>query len=300
VPDSARWRCDCGGSLVLADDGGASPVPVPLGAGSTPEALIEACGRHVRAKLEYLSPTGSFKARGAEVLVGLAVAVGAERLVADSSGNAGAALVAAARVARLPIEVFVAASASPAKLARIGDAAVVVNGTREDVAAAAQARVAVTGAFYASHVHNPWFWEGVGRFVEELDPRPDSVVVPLGNGTLVLGARRSGCRIVAVQAAACAPIAEAFAAGRDGVVPVEGRPTVADGIAIAAPARGDEVLGAVRASGGRVLRVSEAEIGAAQRSLAAQGHEVEPTAAVATAAVSQLTEDDGEVVLVVS
>jgi threonine synthase len=273
---------------------------VRIGAGSTPEVVVELCGRRVRAKLEHRSPTGSFKDRGAEVLVGLAVAVGAERLVADSSGNAGAALVAAAAVAGLPIEVFVASSAEPAKVARIGSAAVVVDGTREDVAAAAVARVEASGAFYASHVHNPWFWEGVGRFVDELDPPPDSLVVPLGNGTLVFGARPSGRRIVAVQAAACAPIAEAFAAGRDEVAPIRAGRTVADGIAIAAPARGTEVLRAVRASGGRVLRVGEDEIDAARRALAAQGEDVEPTAAVASAAVPQLGDDDGDVVVVVS
>lgn len=309
APDARRWRCDCGGGFVLDDEGGGdAPAPVSLGAGSTPEVPVVAAGRRLRAKLEFLAPTLSFKDRGAEVLVGLAVAVGAERLVADSSGNAGTAIAAHAAHADLPAEVFVAASTSAPKLAQTeahGAAVVRIDGTREDVAAAAVERVRQGDAFYASHVHNPWFWEGVSTMIDELDPLPDTLLLPLGNGTLVLGAlaglRRRGavgrCRIVAVQASACAPIAAAFAAGADDVAPVVGHATAAEGIAIAAPPRGANVLAAVRATGGRVVTVDEPAIVAAGDELAAQGLYVEPTAAACVAGAHALTDDDGEVVV---
>lgn len=305
--DARRWRCDCGGLLGLAPTG-SSPAPVAVGAGSTPEEVVHVGGRRVRAKLEHVAPTGSFKDRGAEVLVGLAVAVGASRLVVDSTGNAGAAIAAHGAAAGLPVEVFVSASASPGKVAAVerqGASLVRIDGTREDVAAAAIVRVGETGAFYASHVYNPWFFEGVSRLVDELDPLPDTVLVPVGNGTLVLGVLSAldrldaigRCRIVGVQAAACAPVARAFAAGLDRVDPVAGGSTIADGITIGAPPRGAEVLAAVRATGGRVVAVQDSAIEQALAELADQGHRLDPTAAVAPAGARWLTDDDGDVVV---
>jgi threonine synthase len=284
APDATRWRCDCGGWLDLDRDGaGDAPEPVRLGTWPTPEVDVVIEGRRLRAKVEHEGPTRSFKDRGAEVLVGLAVAVGAEALVADSSGNAGAALAAHAAVAGLPLTVFVAGSTSPSKLARItrhGAAVVPVGGTREDVATAAIGRVEASGAFYASHVYNPWFWEGTANMVLELDPLPDTLLLPYGNGTLVLGARSAlrhlgavdRCRIVAVRAATI--------------------PTVAEGIAIASPARDAEVRAAVD----RVVTVEDDEILTAQAELAQQGRFVEPTAAACFAGARWLTDDDGSVV----
>jgi threonine synthase len=284
LPDAHRWRCDCGGWLDLDQDGGGdAPAPVRLGSWPTPEVEVVACGRRLRAKVEHEGPTRSFKDRGAEVLVGLAVAVRADRLVADSSGNAGAAIAAHAAAAGLALTVFVPASTSPSKLARLaehGAVVVPVEGTREDVAVAAIAEVESTGAFYASHVYNPWFWEGTATMVLELDPLPDTLLLPFGNGTLVLGARSAlrqldafdRCRVVAVRAAA--------------------HPTVAEGIDIAAPARGAEVLAAVE----RVVTVEEDEILAAQQELAEQGFAVEPTAAACLAGARWLTDADGSVV----
>ncbi len=299
-PDATRWRCDCGGALVLADDGGASVEPVSMGEGSTP--LVD-LGR-ARAKDETVNPTGSFKDRGAAVLLGLARAVGAEWVVADSSGNAGIAVAAYAAAAGLPAEVFVPATTSDAKravLGSLGATVVAVEGPREAAAAAAVERVETTAAFYASHVHNPWFWEGTGGLVDELDPVPDTLVVPVGNGTLVLGAaaalrrRQQLCRIVAVQVEACAPIAAAFAAGRERVEPVVAGSTAAAGVAIGAPARGAEVLAAVRATGGRVVTVGEAAVLAAADRLG-----VDPTAGVAPAALELLTDDDGTAITVLT
>jgi threonine synthase len=307
--DAVRWRCDCGGWLDLPPPGsGAQPEPVHLGEGRTPVVPVRIGGRTVQAKLEFLGPTLSFKDRGAAVLVGLARAVGARRLVADSSGNAGTALAAYAARAGLAIEVFVAASTAPAKLAQAvahGADVVTVAGDREAVAAQAIARVEDTGAFYASHVYNPWFWEGTKHVVTELAGTartglPSVLVLPAGNGTLVLGAHRAlreldlldRCRIVAVQAERCAPIARADAAGVDDVEPVTNDGTVAEGIAIAAPARGAEVLAAVRRTGGRVVTVTDDEAATVGDELARQGLFVEPTAAAAAAGVLRLTDDE--------
>jgi threonine synthase len=211
----------------------------------------------------------------------------------------------------LPCEVFVSAATSAPKLVQMrvhGATIQLVSGTREDVAAAAVNEVERTGAFYASHVWNPWFVEGTKAYVHELHAQlggalPDVLLLPVGNGTLLLGAWRALCelrdaghldalpRLVAVQSAACAPVAAAFAAGASEVAAVANLGTVAEGIAVAAPVRGREVLAAVRATGGDVLTVSDDEVLAAQAELARQGLFVEPTAAAPAAAVAQLSAD---------
>jgi threonine synthase len=224
-------------------------------------------------------------------------------VVADSSGNAGTAIAAYAARAELPCEVFVSAAMASSKVARINADVVTVKGTREDVAAAAAARVEETGAFYASHMWNPWFFEGTKHYVHELSAQlggrlPAALVLPVGNGTLVLGAWRAlqelgiTTPIIAVQAAGCAPVAEAFAAGRDHVRPVIDQGTIAAGIAIAEPVRGDEILAAVRATDGWIVTVTDEEILAAASELAGQGFLVEPTAAAPAAALQRVDIDD--------
>lgn len=311
VPDVTTWRCSCGGPFSLD---GSPPLPeavrrLSLGEGSTPVVDVRVAGRTVAAKVEFASPTLSFKDRGAVVLVAAALELGAEHLVADSSGNAGTAIAAYAARAALPCEVFVAAATSPGKLAHLRAVGAIVrsvDGSREDVAAAALERVDRGDAFYASHVWNPWFFEGTKQFVLEAYSQlrgqlPDTLVLPAGNGTLVLGAWRALQeidwlpRIVAVQAAACAPVAKAFVAGALDVAPVRNEGTIAEGIAIAAPVRGREILAAVRATDGSVVTVADEEVLEAQAELATQGLYVEPTAAAPAAAVRQL--DSGSSVL---
>ncbi|RCG33010.1 pyridoxal-phosphate dependent enzyme [Sphaerisporangium album] len=324
LPTAGRWRCDCGGLLDLpltpvrwpapAEvpslwrylDGGDVPWrEVSLGEGGTP--LVEEDGA-LYLKVEYASPTGSFKDRGAVVLVALARALGATRLVADSSGNAGTAVAAYAARAGVPAEIFVPAGTSEKKLRQIrghGAEVVVVEGSREDTAAAAIARVEETGAFYASHVYNPYFHEGTKTYSLEIFEQlggvvPETLVLPAGNGTLVLGAHRGFAglraagvidrvpRIVAVQAERCAPLAAAWAAGAKEPEAVRPGGTIAEGIAIADPARGSRILEAVADTGGAFVTVGEEEIAEAHAALAARGLWVEPTGAVSYAAVRRL------------
>jgi threonine synthase len=306
-PDATTWRCGhCGGPFSFASlnvPPPASLARVTMGEGDTPLATVRVGDRQVLAKLEVDGPTGSFKDRGAAVLIAAALDAGAIRLVADSSGNAGTAIAAYAARAGLPCEVFVSSALASSKLARIDAHVVVVKGTREDIAAAAVARVEETGAFYASHVWNPWFFEGTKQYVHELFAQlggrlPAALVLPAGNGTLVLGAWRAlqelgvTTPIIAVQAAGCAPVAEAFVSGAAHVGPVVDQGTIAAGIAIAEPVRGDEMLAAVRATGGGFVTVTDDEIAMAASELAGQGFLVEPTAAAPAAALEHIDVDD--------
>jgi threonine synthase len=305
------WRCRCGGLWDLqgprADPLATAPVwslwryqsvlPAPsfiwkkvsLGEGLTPLVPVRP---GLWGKLEYVSATGSFKDRGAAVMMSVAAGLGVERVVADSSGNAGRAVAAYAARAGIPAEVYVPESTAAPRVAAMeafGARVVVVAGDRAAAAALAGAAVEGTGAWYASHVYRPEFVHGVKTLAfelyEQLDGLPGTVVVPAGNGTLVLGLwlgfRQLGAgmpRLVAVQAERCAPLA--------GLAPSGG--TAAAGIAIAAPPRRTEVRAALLASGGGVVTVAEEALDLARADLARLGLAVEPTAAAAWAAVPAL------------
>ena len=296
------WRCPCGG---LFDIGGPwQPMldeAVTLGEGNTPivrsRTLPEA-----RFKLEFFSPTLSFKDRGAVVLASLAAQLGVGKAVVDSSGNAGTAAAAYFARAAIDCQVLVPASTSPEKLTQIaahGAELTLVPGSRADTAAAAMQIADRPGVFYASHVYHPYFMHGVKTYGYEIWRQsggvlPSAVLVPVGNGTLLLGCYLAFSELVAaglaermpallaVQAAGCAPLASAWQ-GCD----YPSAPTVAEGIAIAAPPRADQILAAVRASGGTIVTVDDDAVVAGRRTLAqGEGLFVEPTAAVCYAAAA--------------
>ena len=318
--DRSVWRCECGGPLDLSPgpefdssrldgcslwryrhtfDLPGCDRPVTMGEGQTPMVMLDDERPGVRAKLDFVMPTLSFKDRGAAVLVTVARAVGAEQLIADSSGNAGAAIAAYAARARIRCRVFVPDATATQKLAQLtayGAEVVTVRGSRADTASAAMRALQESDAFYASHVWHPVFLEGTKTFAYEAWEQlgrgaPEEVFLPVGNGTLLLGAalgfadlHRAGLidsipRLVAVQASACNPVERAWRTGVPVPTAVDCRPTSAEGIAIEAPVRGRQVLAAVRATGGRVIAVGEDAIVEAQAGLAARGLYIEPTAA---------------------
>ena len=281
----------------------AEPPGLSMGEGMTP--LIGVPGHPAAAvKVDYLMPTGSFKDRGAVLLAALAQDLAVTRMVADSSGNAGTAIAAYAARAGIACEVYVPAATSPGKVAQLrsyGATVHRVEGSREDTADAAIGAASRPGVFYASHAWHPLFLHGTKTYVfelwEQLGGRlPDALALPAGNGTLMLGCYL-GCRdllaqrlidrlpaITAVQAERCAPLAEAFARGLSGPVAVTSSATIAEGIAIARPPRGEQILSAVRDTGGAVVTVTDDQIRAAQADLARSGLYVEPTSAVCWAA----------------
>ncbi|MGW1410571.1 threonine synthase [Streptomyces sp. NPDC002403] len=291
----------------------ALPLSAPtttLGEGRTP--LVPLTGT-VSAKLDFLMPTLSFKDRGAVMLAELARRLSPERVVADSSGNAGTAVAAYCARASLPCTVYVPEGTSPKKTEQIrahGARLEIVPGDREATAAAARGAADVPGTFYASHVFNPYFLHGTKTYVyelwEDLGGRlPDAIAVPVGNGTLLLGAALATAELhaqgligrrpalIAVQAEAVSPLAAAFRAGADDLSDAPAGPTaatLAEGIAIPRPPRARAILAAVRESGGTFLTVTEDQIRAAQLDLAARGLYVETTGVACWAAVGGWTD----------
>ena len=242
---------------------------------------------------EFALPTGSFKDRGAAAVVADAVARGADRVSLDSSGNAGLAVAAAAARAGLRTVVRVAAGASPSKVALIRAAGARVEefATRAE---AVRACMEDRGSYDASHVRNPLFRKGVATLASAWLARgelPDTVLLPVGNGSLLLGLweglaelRHAGRvarlpRLVGVQARRCAPIACPDDPG-------DGR-TIADGCAILAPPAAAEIRAAIAESGGETVAVEEEEIEASWRRAWADGFPIEPTAALGFAALAR-------------
>ncbi|MGP4049432.1 threonine synthase [Streptomyces sp. 2A115] len=276
---------------------------VSLGEGRTPLVPLR---DGVSAKLDFLLPTLSFKDRGAVLLAELALRLRPRRVIADSSGNAGTAMAAYSARAQLPCTVYVPEGTSAKKLEQIGAHGArleVVPGDREAAARAAREAADEEGTFYASHVFNPYFLHGTKTYVHELwedlgGRLPEVLVVPVGNGTLLLGAALAIAELhaaglidrrpalYAVQSAAVAPLAHAWDEGAEDLVGVTPMAlTFAEGIAIPRPPRARQILRAVRESGGSFFTVTEDQIRHAQSDLASRGLYVESTGVACWAAV---------------
>jgi threonine synthase len=202
--------------------------PITMGEGCTP--LVEhdlGGGATVLLKCEWFMPTGSFKDRGASVMLSLLREQGSQAVLEDSSGNGGAAVSAYAAAGGMAATIFVPASTSAAKTVQsraVGAAITLVPGSRQDCADAAEREA--EKIFYASHNWQAFFLQGTKTLAYELwedlgFKAPDNVIVPCGAGSNVLGAYigfsellRAGQiaklpRIFAAQPANCAPIARA-------------------------------------------------------------------------------------------
>ncbi len=280
--------------------------PISMGEGCTPLIERRLHGAAALLKCEWFMPTGSFKDRGASVMLSVLRQQGIGAVLEDSSGNGGAAVAAYAAAGGMQATIMAPESTSPAKTVAMraaGAALELIPGNRQatsDAAVAASGRI-----FYASHNWQPFFLQGTKTLAYELWEdlgfrAPDNVIIPCGAGSNVLGCdigfrelRRAGQidtlpRLFASQPANCGPIAATFLAGLDRQVETPILPTIAEGTAIAQPLRLTEVLTALRGSGGGAVLVSEDDIAAATLELAGMGVYVEPTCAQAAAAFGQL------------
>jgi len=262
--------------------------------------------------LDFLNPTGSFKDRGASVLVTGLKAWGVEEVAEDSSGNAGVALSAYAKAAGIKCKIFVPQGASPGKVAaltRFG-AEVVFCSTRQEAGERVMDAVR-SGIYYASHTWHPLYLQGTKTVAYELAEQLGweiddrwSVFIPVGNGDLLLGVHlgfrellasqviKGMPHLIGIQALACAPI---YAAAHDLILPLN--KTVAEGVAVTNPPRLQQIISAVRETGGDIVAVSEPAILNAVDELAGFGIWVEPTGAIAWAAWNQLGKPPNSVLL---
>ncbi len=288
------YQCECGGLFKLHKTENDKFVPtVSLGEVKTPVLKRILQGIEVHLKIDYMSPTGSFKDRGAFTMVNVMKALGIAEVVEDSSGNAGAAFAGYCAAAGIKCHIYLPEGTSAGKIKQISayNADVIkVPGTRDDVAQAI--RKAAETTYYASHVYNPLFFEGTKSLAYEIYEQvgiPDYVVVPAGNGTMLLGVyigfKEIGQlpRIIAVQSNRCAPVYQKF----HNRPPIPISATAAEGIAVGKPRRIDEMIAAVRDSKGDFITVDDASVLEAQKMLGEMGIYMEATSGAAVAGMLQ-------------
>ncbi|MEH7393297.1 threonine synthase [Bacillus sp. JJ1474] len=337
------WKCKCGGMLDLIKERitidilklrekpatmwryiDAMPFKnnsgiwqaVTLGEGYTPLIILDQSEPNSFVKVDYMMPTLSFKDRGAAVLIAKAKEIGVTKVIADSSGNAGTSIAAYASRAGIACDIFLREGTSPKKIAQVkahGANVRAINGTREEVAKAAQKAVNEENVFYASHVYNPFFYEGTKTYAyeiwEQMKCVPDALIIPVGNGTLLLGAYygfkellENGLiskmpKLIAIQAENCAPLVKVFM-NNETFEPVQNNGTIAEGIAIAAPARSVQILEAIRATNGEMITTTEEEIVQARITLARKGFYVEPTTAANYAGYLKYNHSPAETIII--
>lgn len=274
---------------------------VGFGEGMSPICDMNIYGNQLKVKQEYVFPTGSYKDRGAALMLSAAKTFGISEVLEDSSGNAGCAVSAYAAAAGIRCSIYVPEKASEAKIRQMelyGAQVHKIAGNRQDAAAAALQQAGST--WFASHVYNPWFYEGTKTFAYEIweqmgTQMPEEILFPVGNGTLILGSfigfrelKASGLinkipALSVVQASNCAPLcgSENFAA------------TVAEGIAVQKPARHKQILRVLSETGGRTIHVAEDDIIQARKDAASKGFYIEYTSATVLAGLKQIEPKPG-------
>jgi len=290
---------------------------ISLGEGSTPIVWTDINGREVGFKLEYTNPTGSFKDRGTSIIVSLLKYKGVDKVIEDSSGNAGASLAAYAARAGIKARIYVPDYASGPKQSQIqayGAEVIRVRGPRS-AAAEAVAQEAARGGIYASHAYLPFGIPGYATVVyelfEEIGGPPGVIVAPVGQGNLLIGLIQ-GCqalinkglfqkmpKIIGVQARECAPLWATYYHGADGLMLIHEGSTIAEGIRIKYPIHGDYILNLMKSVGGEFLIVSEEDIMLGSHQLAKKGFYVEPTSAVVWKCVKSLPNDYEEPIVAI-
>jgi threonine synthase len=291
--------------------------PVSLGEGSTPLIWTEVFGRKIAFKCEFLNPSGSFKDRGSSLIAAFLKARAVTEAVEDSSGNAGASFSAYSARAGIKTSIYVPANASGPKRRQIeayGAELVPIRGSRSDVTKAVR-NIANSGCAYASHAYLPFNLPGYAttayEIFDQLGEMPGAVITPVGQGGLLLGLSRgfNALRIayhfdytptlVGVQAKACAPLWHAFSTGSEIQELISKEKTLAEGVRVNHPLRGDAVLQAVATSQGTIYITDEAEILEAREILARLGFYVEPTSAIVWPALKKKIKELADPVVVI-
>jgi len=327
-----RYKCDCGNPLNLVTDSRILPnaqVPaamslwryrealpigedteiVTLGEGMTPLVPLDVNTPEHFAKLDYLCPTGSYKDRGASVLLTHLKALGVDTVVEDSSGNAGAAIAAYSARAGIHCTIYCPESTSKGKLRQIsayGAELKLVAGNR--MATTEAVKLAAETTCYASHNWHPFFLEGTKTLAYEITEQlgwraPTHVLCPVGFGSIYLGLAigfrelqtqgiiESIPRLLGVQPDVCCPIYNAYFEKRTAISRMKQTgDTLAEGITAELPIRGDNIVEALHSTNGAFTTVNGTDIEDGMKTLASKGIYVEPTSAVIVKAYQKFQE----------
>ena len=291
---------------------------VSLGEGMTPLVSCPRLGARMGlpqlyVKDEGLNPTGSFKARGLSAAVTCARALGAGTLAIPTAGNAGGALAAYAARAGLRAVIVMPADTPQANVLECRAAGADVrklDGLISDCGRYVAENAPREGWFDVSTTKEPYRVEGkktMGyELWEQMDGKlSDVIIYPAGGGVGLIGMVKAfdemqamgwiGAerpRMVAVQAAGCAPLLTAWQEGRDTVEMFPNAATAASGLRVPKPFADVEILTGVRRTGGTVVAAMDDEMFAAGRELAStEGIFAAPEGAATVVAARKLALD---------
>jgi threonine synthase len=241
-------------------------------------------GGEILVKDEGRLPTGSFKARGLVMAVSMGKALGVTHMAMPTNGNAGAALAAYATRAGIRSTIFCpedTAEVNVSEIALQGATVYRVKGMIDDCGKIVAEGKAKVGWFDVSTLKEPYRIEGKKTMGLELAEQlgwdvPDVIFYPTGGGTGLIGMWKAFAeleaigfigrrrpRMVAVQAAGCAPMVRAYDAGEETAPRWENAQTVASGIRVPQAIGDFLILRAVRESAGFAIAIPDEKILAA-------------------------------------
>jgi len=286
-----------------------SVVPVSLGEGWTP-MLPSRRYENVFLKEEGANPTGTFKARGLALAISMARHYGTKKVAVPSAGNAGGAVAAYAAAAGIEAHIFMPKDvplANQVECIAYGAHMTLVDGLISDCARIVGARKEKEGWFDLSTLKEPFRVEGKKTMGYELVEQlgweyPDAVFYPTGGGVGLIGMWKAfqeledlgwvkGRRpkMIAIQAAGCAPVARAYDRGESVSQMWQNAATFASGLRVPKPYGDSIILDIVRESEGTVVAMSDEQILASLKDWASQeGILLSPEGAAATAAYDHL------------
>ena len=248
-------------------------------------------GGEILVKDEGRLPTGSFKARGLALAVSMAKELGVTTMAMPTNGNAGAAMAAYCARAGMKAYVF-CPDDTPAvnvrEIAMQGAEVFLVDGLIDDCGRLVAEGEKAVGWFNCSTLREPYRIEGKKTMGLELAEQlgwdlPDAIFYPTGGGTGIIGMWKAFAelealgwigpkrpRMVAVQAAGCAPMVKAWEDGVEHAPRWENAHTFAAGIRVPQAVGDFLILRAVRESGGFAIAIEDDAITAAWREVAAE------------------------------
>jgi threonine synthase len=286
--------------------------PVTLGEGWTP-MLRSRRNAQVWLKEEGANPTGTFKARGLAMAVTMAKHYGLHKLAVPSAGNAAGALAAYAAAAGIEAHIFMPRDvpfANYVEATAYGAHVTLVNGLISDCARMVSERKEKEGWFDISTLKEPFRVEGKKTMGYELVEQlgweyPDAVFYPTGGGVGLIGMWKAfeeleqlgwvkpgkRPRMIAVQAAGCAPMVRAFDEGASVSRMWDNAATFAAGLRVPKPYGDAIMLEILRESRGIAVTQTDEQILSSILDWARnEGIFLSPEGAAATAAYDHLVE----------
>jgi threonine synthase len=288
---------------------------VSLGEGMTPLLRTDRLGQSLGAsdlwvKDEGINPTGSFKARGLSCAVSMCVELGIRKVAVPSAGNAASAMAAYAAAAGIEAYIFMPRDVPQANYIEckaFGACVTLVDGLISDCGKIVATRKDAEGWFDVSTLKEPYRIEGKKTMGYEVAEQfgwqlPDVIFYPAGGGVGLIGMWKAfdemetlgwtsskRPKMIAVQAAGCAPVVRAFERGAAKSEFWEDAHTVAAGLRVPKALGDSLMLDAVRKSGGTAVAVSDEELLDASLELgAAEGIFPAPEGGACVAALKKL------------